>query len=420
MFDRKRPHRLYLHLQVLSVVIMCIFFNIKIFFKFTVVTGENQTVETRCVHLGHRPWFHPFLASERPLQGKSDAIWRTIRGSSIYWYPGPVDPVSALNRSRTLRLQLTKEAALVIAKKDVAYAKSATSSTVYTRKFDGGHHISVLTHVQAMKATETLRVATVSLDDHRKTCSSSLTRPNAHARVNIVIAYSARENSLRLFLARIASAFSSDTALSLHIGARGEDGRVAARLIHEAGLEKHASVVAVNGDSQGNFSRAVALRDATLAIPHNELVFFLDVDMAVKGRAFFSSRANTVQGSQVWFPVVFSGYRSKQKVERTTGFWLKYGYGIACFYRSDFDAVGGFGKKLESRYSGWGGEDKDFFFRFRDHPRYAVFRSFEPDLFHVWHEKNCERNSHYDDCLRNAKKASRPLHRRQERKLRIK
>ncbi len=73
---------------------------------------------------------------------------------------------------------------------------------------------------------------------------------------------------------------------------------------------------------------------------------------------------------------------------------------MVCMFRSDFDAVRGFGGDEETRYAGWGSEDVDLYNRFREHPEYAVFRSLEPELLHLWHGKHCERNAHYVNCMR--------------------
>lgn len=86
---------------------------------------------------------------------------------------------------------------------------------------------------------------------------------------------------------------------------------------------------------------------------------------------------------------------------------------MACFYGSDFDAVGGFGESPQTNYFGWGREDADLVRRWRKNARYSMFRSHEPDLFHVWHRKDCDRNKKYAVCRlmdeNQSKKTMRPV-----------
>lgn len=143
--------------------------------------------------------------------------------------------------------------------------------------------------------------------------------------------------------------------------------------------------------------------DAIRTVQQNELVFVIDVDMSIDGGSLRSCRYSAFQGTQVWFPTVFMGYPGTTSVAYGDGYWAVWGFGMACFYRSDFDAVGGWGPGLERRYHGWAPEGRDLWLRFRDDKRYGVLRSYEPGMFHIWHPKKCNHNKSYRACLQSVR-----------------
>lgn len=117
------------------------------------------------------------------------------------------------------------------------------------------------------------------------------------------------------------------------------------------------------------------------------------------------------------------------------GFWRDFGFGMACMYSSDFLGVGGFedyllmtesslsgeqqqqqqqeqpaepqpafssssfagdnsghgGTGPSSFYSSWGGEDVLLYRKLLQSTKLNVFRAVDPAIFHLWHEKNCDR-----------------------------
>ncbi|XP_014673644.1 PREDICTED: chondroitin sulfate N-acetylgalactosaminyltransferase 2-like [Priapulus caudatus] len=118
------------------------------------------------------------------------------------------------------------------------------------------------------------------------------------------------------------------------------------------------------------------------------------------GRVEFlqNCRLNAKIGRQVYYPVVFSQYNpdivkaySPEKytkdlldINKYTGMWLHYGFGMACMFGVDYRAVGGFRLDL----AGWGGEDVDLYEK-HVASDIQVFRAMDPGLIHIYHAKNC-------------------------------
>ncbi|RXN12958.1 chondroitin sulfate synthase 3 [Labeo rohita] len=119
----------------------------------------------------------------------------------------------------------------------------------------------------------------------------------------------------------------------------------------------------------GSFSRGLALEMGSFQLANNSLLFFCDVDLVFNADALQRCRDNTIEGSQVYFPIVYSQYDPKivyagGPTEDSTfvftkksGFWRDYGFGIACIFKSDLLKAGGFDTSIQ----GWGLEDVDMF-----------------------------------------------------------
>ena len=191
----------------------------------------------------------------------------------------------------------------------------------------------------------------------------------------------------------------------------------------------------------GIFSRGLGLEIAASHFSSNSLLFFCDIDVVFDNTFTRKCRANTIRGSRVYYPILFSEFHPNfqriwtledhlqdpsinlLKLQNATdlrqfqqqqdhfdigmsnGYWRNYGYGLLCAYKSDFLKSGGFDISIQ----GWGMEDVDLVDKFItghsavsksevDHKEPAikhkvdVLRALDPSLVHVYHPSYCDVN----------------------------
>nr|XP_033784856.1 LOW QUALITY PROTEIN: chondroitin sulfate synthase 3 [Geotrypetes seraphini] len=159
----------------------------------------------------------------------------------------------------------------------------------------------------------------------------------------------------------------------------------------------------------GQFSRGLSLDRGSAQFDNDTLLLFCDVDLIFTPDFLQRCRDNTIQGEQVYYPIVFSQYDPKLTYgnsppddsnfvfTKKTGFWRDYGFGITCIYKSDLLKAGGFDTSIQ----GWGLEDVDLFAKVVA-SGLKVFRSQEPGVVHVFHPVQCDPNldpKQYKMCL---------------------
>nr|CAB3230906.1 chondroitin sulfate synthase 1 [Phallusia mammillata] len=194
----------------------------------------------------------------------------------------------------------------------------------------------------------------------------------------------------------------------------------------------------------GEFSRGMALEIGASHFSNDSLLFFCDVDVVFDTSFTRKCRANSVRGSKVYYPILFSEYhpqfditltawrnsepnisalealqdaaaiRRQQshkdhfEVTNSTGYWRNYGYGLLCVHQSDFINSGGFNIKIQ----GWGLEDVDLVDKFvsglktgpitgaqrrnlepemvsANKRALTIVRTPDPSLVHVYHPSTC-------------------------------
>lgn len=159
----------------------------------------------------------------------------------------------------------------------------------------------------------------------------------------------------------------------------------------------------------GKFSRGLGLEMASSRFDNGTLLLFCDVDLIFTPDFLQRCRDNTIQGEQVYYPIIFSQYDPKLiyggnppadssfVFTKRTGFWREYGFGITCIYKSDLLTAGGFDTSIQ----GWGLEDVDLFTKVITSGLKA-FRSQEVGVVHIFHPVQCDPNldpKQYKMCL---------------------
>lgn len=194
---------------------------------------------------------------------------------------------------------------------------------------------------------------------------------------------------------------------------------------------------------QGNFSRGVALNQATHSehIQPNDIIFFIDVDITFKRTSIERIRLNTKMHKQVYLPIVFSEYNPvvwsgtaydsstefdenrSLNLDYNRGYFRQFGYGICAIFKADIlhPEINGFNDDI----TGWGLEDVKFleklvklhqtpitsFLTAPDLNRensttvplsLSIFRTPDPTLVHIYHDIYCDKTlseSQYTMCL---------------------
>ncbi len=104
-----------------------------------------------------------------------------------------------------------------------------------------------------------------------------------------------------------------------------------------------------------------------------------------------------LNAAAAYFPIMFSAYDPKTvelvdelipSIKRNLhsdhhGHWRRYSFGMYVIAGSDAARL-----SMDESFSGWGGEDNDFFARVSS--ELHVIRLHEPGLTHIWHDKNCD------------------------------
>ncbi|XP_043207779.1 chondroitin sulfate N-acetylgalactosaminyltransferase 1-like [Amphibalanus amphitrite] len=256
-----------------------------------------------------------------------------------------------------------------------------------------------------------------------------------HEVVNIILPYFNRLDTLRQFLGRFAKLVEKREQVVLTIvrytdgfppmsadQARKDRDGVSA-LVSETNM-RLSSVSAVPRvrliEKSGVFSRGAALMEGARAWDTTDdvLLFLCDVDMLF-GESFLQRcRTNTKPGHQAYFPIVFNtynphivfdvikkkmvpiltSYEKKMLIDREKGYWIDFGFGMSCQYRSDFTRLTGNFFNI----SGWGLEDVRLYQQFTK-SSVEIVRMPDPDLVHVYHKKQCNKTEvgkRFNSCLK--------------------
>jgi len=236
-----------------------------------------------------------------------------------------------------------------------------------------------------------------------------LTHTEARSTLHLILPLSGKFEAFRSFLAQFENVC-SDLSCNLVIILYDSPSYAATRqAIYDSPLAKSITV----HQGKGEFSRALALHQGITSLSSGSLVLFIDVDIHFTREALDRVRLHTIQGEQMYFPIVFSQYDSRMvcgadhcSVSQQTsdsGYFRFFGFGIASMYKEDYLACGGFDLSIH----GWGKEDVDLYSKVLK-TNLTVIRSGDPDLTHIYHPVICDPNLNQDQavmCL-NSKAAS--------------
>ena len=95
------------------------------------------------------------------------------------------------------------------------------------------------------------------------------------------------------------------------------------------------------------------------------------------------------------FPV--PSFENQLVISSESGFWRDFGFGMTCQHHADFMKMRAFDKE----FKGWGLEDTYLYRKYLKSKLFVV-RATDPGIFHVHHEKTCDRNLssvQYHDCV---------------------
>lgn len=185
-----------------------------------------------------------------------------------------------------------------------------------------------------------------------------------------------------------------------------ETDAVIVTLIDELKLEINVKVVKMGYEP---FNRGVALSRGAELLDPDALMFFIDVDMLFTCDTLDRVIRNTIQGAQVYFPIVFSEYSPETWSDsdrllsdafhygRKRGYFRHFGFGLVSIYKSDLNLVGGMNLSIQ----GWGMEDVDLFEKCVRSPL-RIMRAPDPGLVHIYHTIHCPQSmpeAQYSMCI---------------------
>jgi chondroitin sulfate N-acetylgalactosaminyltransferase 1/2 len=243
-----------------------------------------------------------------------------------------------------------------------------------------------------------------------------------HDIINLILPLSGRIDKFKLFMENfLAVCIRWDRRVYLTIVFFGLEGKIELQNIASniSQAENFTNYQIVYSDKP--FSRGLGLQKGALAWDKgNVLMFFCDVDVYFNPEFLERCRFYTAPGHQVYYPIVFSLYnpvvvyggnspplKQQYRINRETGYWRDFGFGMACHYRSDFLQTGGFDLSIK----GWGKEDVKLYRKYLN-SKIKVVRAVDRGIFHMYHHKHCSRNltdSQYISCL-NSKVKSEASH----------
>ncbi|PXF45525.1 Chondroitin sulfate synthase 3 [Gracilariopsis chorda] len=416
-----------LHALLAIAVLLAMF---KLIFRINSASGEASNPLRVCMKLSASPLtvFDPYVLEQKQLgRAENDFenrfqedVWDTLISRALY--PAWSDmkwniPQYARELAPDLDLvqAMAAQSIHLDGKSDVTYESSASLVRInyVHHRLDRMRGLQYVANFSPRFETRNESYLLVIEKGFDSSCLKMVSPPQRTAVVYVILPYKAREDRLRTFLENflyLRTEHHENIVLIVSVLAtRDEDKQTVAALKEEIfasypGEAHHVVLHENNGDEDHEFSRGVALREATNMVPKgSDVIFHCDVDMIILPSFFERCRHNTIQGSQVYYPVFYSLYpyaNANPTISERNGFWRKTSFGMTCMRRSDFKDVGAY-DDAETRFRGWGSEDVFQYELVRNSSNLIAFRAVEPGLLHRWHTKNCDASSKgYIDCMK--------------------
>ncbi|CAL8345278.1 unnamed protein product [Lota lota] len=224
----------------------------------------------------------------------------------------------------------------------------------------------------------------------------------ANMLIHIILPLSKRADAFRQFISNFRKVcINQDNVVHLTVVYFGRDqiNQVKAILDQTTRETRFRNFTLIQMNEEFSRGRGLEVGARAWKRSQNALLFFCDVDILFTPDFLTSCRLNAEPGKKVYYPVLFSQYNpsliysnltqpppieQQLVIQKETGFWRDFGFGMTCQYRSDFLNIGGFDRSIK----GWGLEDVHLYRKYL-HSKLMVIRSPSRGLFHFWHEKHC-------------------------------
>ena len=220
--------------------------------------------------------------------------------------------------------------------------------------------------------------------------------------INLILPLSGRLDKFRLFLDNFVNiCIRWDKSVFLTVVFFGQEGKEELEVLMKnvSKAENFTDYKLIFTDEP--FSRGYGLQQGAVSWDKgNVLMFFCDVDVYFTAGFLDRCRFYSTPGVKVYYPVVFSLYnpmvvyggsppptQNQYRINRDTGYWRDFGFGMTCQYKNDFLNIGGFDLSIK----GWGGEDVKLYRSYLA-SNLVVIRAADRGIFHIWHPKFCSRN----------------------------
>ncbi|KAI5094934.1 chondroitin sulfate N-acetylgalactosaminyltransferase 1, partial [Silurus meridionalis] len=229
--------------------------------------------------------------------------------------------------------------------------------------------------------------------------------------INIIVPLDTRVDTFQQFMNNFREICVKDEKIHLTVVNFGKEKISEVRRIIEIAARRMRSRNFTLIHLNEKFSRGRALNIGARAWKKsNVLLFFCDVYVRFTSDFLNSCRINSQPGKRVYYPIPFSLYNpdviygdhiptfdKQQVINKSTGFWRDFGFGITCQYLSDFTNIGGFEVNIKSL-----GKEDLYLYRKYLHSNLMVVRAPSRDLFYMWHQIVCAENlstESFNECI---------------------